>query len=1081
MTQPRDFFISRAGADKETAMWIARTLEAAGLTCVIQDRDFRLGALFPQSMEQAFSNCRAMIAVLSPDYTASRYCTDEWAVAYKLDRNAGGGKLLPVRAKAGSMPALAEATSYVDLVDLPEPVMAQRLQAAVTAFREGGKLPEQLKPETAAATNSNFATASFTGRDAELSAIHSILWDGENANSRCAVIVGLGGVGKSAIAREYARSRLQRYSGAWFVRAETEATLLGDLADLGYKLNRGFRVSEVRAGAKAGVREAQTLARQTSKPFLLVFDNAEKSTSLPEWAHGEGLHLVATSRWGSWPSGVRTIELDTLPSDAARALLLECANRKDGDGLDPMLQALGGLPLAIVQAGAYLRENPSETFADYTTAHARRLAEAPDAWDPNERLVAATFAPSIEQARTKAPGADELLRAAAFFAPENIPLVLLSSDANSEQTRKAADALLRYSLWRSGEDTVFDPSRSVHRVLQAVMRDNLSDEERKAQAIACAERLSAQFDLRSDDPRNWPKVKPLSSHAAALSEATPDAAANPTLARALSAAGTYFLERADYASAEPVLKRALEIDERILGGESSEVARDCIAFGQLMQATDRFSEAEPLMRRALAIDEKRSGSHHPNVARDIFHLGRLLHENDRFDEGARLFRRALEIDEKTMGPKHPDVARDLIYLGKVLQDDDQFEEATAAMRRAVEIDEALNDRDHPYVARDLMCYGELLQQRDKLAEAEPLMKRALAIDEKRHGANHPFVARDLISLGRLYWDQDRLGEAETLMRRALEIDERMLGAHHTDVARDLVCLARVLQDADRLAEAEPLMRRALEIDEGKHGPTHTDVARDLVALSRLLWEADRFEEAEPLMTRALEIDEQIQGRSHTDVARDLIAVAELLLETDRAKQAESLVRRALAIDEARYGAVDSDVSRDLLVLGRVLHATHHLGDAETAIRRALEIDEKLNPQVHADVARDLNALGELLCGAKRFKEAEACLRRGLKIDEQLYGAQHSDVARDLASLANVLEQTKRQSEADKLTARANRIYEAKARPGARQTSAVRSALPNGAAGAPLGSAARRAESAGVGPLLFNFVFGARPQSKRQGQ
>ncbi|MEZ5972723.1 MAG: toll/interleukin-1 receptor domain-containing protein [Hyphomonadaceae bacterium] len=135
----KDFFISRAGADADAAAWIARTLEDAGYSCIIQQRDFQLGGHFPQAMEDAFENCRAMIAVLSGEYTASPYCRDEWSVAYAFHRKESGGRLLPVRAAAGKLPPLAEALAYIDLIGVAE-LTTQWLLQGVRAFRERGRV-----------------------------------------------------------------------------------------------------------------------------------------------------------------------------------------------------------------------------------------------------------------------------------------------------------------------------------------------------------------------------------------------------------------------------------------------------------------------------------------------------------------------------------------------------------------------------------------------------------------------------------------------------------------------------------------------------------------------------------------------------------------------------------------------------------------------------------------------------------------------------------------------------------------------------------------------------------------------------
>ena len=73
----------------------------------------------------------------------------------------------------------------------------------------------------------------------------------------------------------------------------------------------------------------------------------------------------------------------------------------------------------------------------------------------------------------------------------------------------------------------------------------------------------------------------------------------------------------------------------------------------MLQATNRLAEAEPLMRRALAIDEKSFGPEHPNVAMGLNNLAQLLQDTNRLAEAEPLMRRALAIDEKSFGPDHP--------------------------------------------------------------------------------------------------------------------------------------------------------------------------------------------------------------------------------------------------------------------------------------------------------------------------------------------------------------------------------------------------------------------------------------------
>ena len=478
-----------------------------------------------------------------------------------------------------------------------------------------------------------------------------------------------------------------------------------------------------------------------------------------------------------------------------------------------------------------------------------------------------------------------------------------------------------------------------------------------------------------------------------------------------------------YVEAEPIMRRTLTIAEQSFGEKHPTVAIRLNNLALLLQDTNRHVEAEPLMRRALTIDEQSFGEKHPTVAIRLNNLALLLQDTNRHVEAEPLMRRALTIDEQSFGEKHPNVARDLSNLAQLLQDTNRHVEAEPLMRRALTITEQSFGEKHPSVALELNNLALLLQDTNRLAEAEPLMRRALTIDEQSFGEKHPNVSRDLNNLAKLLQDTNRHVEAEPLMRRALTIDEQSFGEKHPDVAIRLNNLAQLLKATNRLAEAEPLMRRALTIDEQSFGENHPRVAVELSNLALLLQDTNRLAEAEPLMRRALTIAEQSFGEKHPSVAKLLNNLALLLKATNRLPEAEPLMRRALTIDEQSFGEKHPSVAKLLNNLALLLKATNRLPEAEPLMRRALTIDEQSFGENHPNVALELNNLAQLLQDTNRHVEAEPLMRRALTIDEQSFGEKHPNVARDLSNLAQLLQDTNRHVEAEPLMRRALTIAE----------------------------------------------------------
>ena len=231
----------------------------------------------------------------------------------------------------------------------------------------------------------------------------------------------------------------------------------------------------------------------------------------------------------------------------------------------------------------------------------------------------------------------------------------------------------------------------------------------------------------------------------------------------------------------------------------------------LLHHTNHLEEAEPLMRRALAIDEAAFGRQHPILATRLNNLAQLLKSTNRIEKAEPLMRRALAIDEAAFGQRHPNVAIRLNNLASLLQDTNCIGEAESLFRRALEIDVAAFGEQHPTVAIDLNNLATLLHDTDRVEEAEPLLRQALEIGEAAFGKRHPTVATYLGNLSSVLQNTSRIEDAESLMRQALEIDEAAFGAQHPTVAVRLNNLAALLNATSRPRDAEPLMRRALDI------------------------------------------------------------------------------------------------------------------------------------------------------------------------------------------------------------------------------------------------------------------------------
>ena len=715
----------------------------------------------------------------------------------------------------------------------------------------------------------------FTGRDDILTNIHDSFSNGEQVQA----LNGLGGIGKTQTAAEFAYRYQDSYPTVLWAKAHTRESLVTDFVAIAALLNLPEKNAQDQSETVAAVK--RWLA--TNSGWLLILDNADElemaGEFLPPQHSGHVLLTTRASYAGDFavPNVVDKME----PAEGAFFLLRKTGKLKSDEPLEsasPGLRAqaealskeLDGLPLALDQAAAFIGEMQSsiETYLNlYQTERATLLAHR-GGLTQDHPSVTVTFSLAFKKVAEASEAAADLLRVCAFLEADAIPNEIFSdgggelgealsaiADKPIELIRAIAEAG-RFSLLQSEPEA---KTVSLHRLVQEVLKAEMGKEAERMWAERAIRAVNAAFpeDVEFSE---WSTCSRLAPHAQKLAGTIEkEDFGFEQASRLLNQTGYYLDEHARYAEAELLYRLALEIEERSSGSNLSVCINN---LAVLLQATNRLAEAEPLMRRTLEIDERSFGSDHPKVGIRLNNLAQLLITTNRLTEAEPLIRRALEIGERSFGSDHPNVGSRLNNLAALLQATNRLAEAEPLMRRALEIDERSFGTDHPDVARDLNNLALLLQATNRLAEAEPLMRRALEIDERSFGSDHPRVVAQLKNLAQLLKDTNRLVEAEPLVRRALEIDERSFGSDHPSVGRDLNNLARLLQTTNRLAEAEPLMRRALEIDERSFGSDHPKVGIRLNNLALLLQATNRLAEAEPLMRRGVEICETSLGPDH---------------------------------------------------------------------------------------------------------------------------------------------------------------------------------------------------------------------------
>jgi len=767
---------------------------------------------------------------------------------------------------------------------------------------------------------------SFTGRDQLLKDLHAALTTGGPA-ALTQAISGLGGVGKTQLAAEYAHRYASHYSVVWWVRAEEPAMIAEEFARLAAALGLPEKDEADRRLAVEAVRS--WLSRHDK--WLLIFDNVNDPKTLTAFLpHPRTGHVLITSRNPSWRGVATPLQVPTLDRAESVKLLLDRTHQTDQMSAEQLAEALGDLPLALVQAAATIEETHSSIATYYSVFgdHQRELLLRGVPTD-YPAPVATTWGLALQEAQRLSPVAVELLNVCAFLAPDDIPRegvadaaphlppALAEALSDPFTLDEAVAALRRYSFIE-----VHEGALSVHRLVQAVVRDRLPAADRKVWAEAALRLVDAEFPESSHDVETW------------------DACAR-WLPHALTAAGH---------------AEALDVGRQPRG-------RLLARFAVYLQGRAAFADAKGYLERALALHEAEHGPNDPRVAAVLRSLGSVMHDLGDLGGARSCFERALGIDVATFGPDHPDVARDVNDLGSVLMDQGDLTAARKHLERALAIDEATYGPDDPSVAIRLNNLGALFRDLGDFASARVHLERALAIDVRAYGPEHPTVAIGRTNLGRLLHDLGDLQGARDQFEEALKIDEHTYGCYHPRFALALNNRGRVLRDLGDLAGARADFERALAVVEATYGPDHPDVARDINNLGSVLRDLGDLEGARGCFERVLRIAEATYGLEHPAVAIGCNNLGSVLQALGALEGAREQLERALSIAQTTYGPDHPVVASIVNNLGRVLQALGDLPGAWQQIERAVAIATKALGPTHPSVqifSRNLARVGDAL-------------------------------------------------------------------------------------------------------------------------
>jgi hypothetical protein len=730
----------------------------------------------------------------------------------------------------------------------------------------------------------------FTGRDDTLAQLRQGV-----SNKVTAVLPhalqGMGGVGKTAVAIEYAHRYRSEYELVWWVPADQPTLVRSSLAALAEPLG-------LQSAMAAGIESAATavlnaLRRgQPSARWLLIFDNADQPEDLNDIIPRGPGDVLITSRNHRWQAVVDTVQVNVF----SRAESTDFLAKRVPKGLTEseaarLAEELGDLPLALEQAGALQAETGMsvDEYLRLLKEHAAEImAEGKSAEYPLS--MTAAWKLSVSTLNRQLPQATELLRFCAFFGPEPIPRDVFRRGTQVTETRvsdliakpillaRVIRELGRFALVKIDGRTI-----GVHRLIQALLRDELNLDEQAAYRHEVHLILTAAAPNDPDDDELWPRFAELVAHVAA--PATELAQCRDPAVRAFALKVVRYLYRSgDNASSQLFAERFIAQWTKDSGSDDPTVLDAQRHLGNVLRELGQYSATFELSEATLRRVREALGERDPLALALTNSFGADLRAHGDFAAAGALDEESLGLHQAVFGPTDPQTLRVMNNLALDYGLTSKYSAARDLHQRTyllqsegtsgVSAIDVLNTWN--CLARAVRLCGDYTESRDVGEDAYDYGREVL-------GSDHYMTlrtARDLsIALRRI---ADAYDEALEMATDVLNRCTRLFGEGHPDTLAAAINLTNIQRTIGRADQALGLAESTVGSYPAVYGPDHPYTHGCAGNLALLLRVTGDLAGARRLNEGALaELDERLTRDHHypltvaTNLASDLAALKEI--------------------------------------------------------------------------------------------------------------------------------------------------------------------------------------------------------------
>ncbi|PJO44873.1 tetratricopeptide repeat protein [Lysinibacillus xylanilyticus] len=736
----------------------------------------------------------------------------------------------------------------------------------------------------------------FVGRKSLLEKIQNEL----NKNNVVA-IHGMWGMGKTQLAIEYSYVYRNDYEVLIWLAAESHEILINSYRNIARNL-----------GLPVDYEQYEDLINnvknwfQKNTNWLLIIDNAnsvdEIYNYLPNSMQGD---IIITSRNASWSTIASEIEIDVLEQEESKELLLKSGAISDSKDVNELCRLLGDLPLAIEQARAYIHETKI-SVAEYIKRFNKYKVEILDRGQPfnYKETVTSTCKLAISKVNEYSPTITELLHLLAFFGPDNIPMNLLRQGEitlpenlskmlkHDLEYDEMVGIIRRYSLLNVIDNNTF----SIHRLIQMVIRETFSENERKMWIERCLDLILNLFNFEQSDLESIDRASILQPHAAKIGEFALEFKIRPyDTAMLFNRIGDYYFFQSLFLESRDFYNTGYTINKEQFGNNTNQICQNLMDLGYVQFKLGEYNEAKNCLQQAIKIAESINSK---ELLIDIYNRYAVLMENlDRLKIAEEYFKKSLDLIEKKSDKTEIEMATYASILNgfaELLSKQGQLANALIYYQQALDIFKELYGPEH-FLSASIYANIGVMYSKTNYKEAKKYLSLALYIYQKSLGPEHPEIGRIQNNLGLVLLEEGKIKEAIKLFEESLTSDKVLFGEVHPKIAVRLNNIGLAYSKMGKYIKSLEFYKKALKINEMLFIPPHQTIATQYNNIGVTYSKMGQFIEAIKYLEQSLKTEKEIYGPKSSQILDSLIELTVVLIRLNDMDRAKSYVMESYDI------------------------------------------------------------------------------------------------------------------------------------------------------------------------------------------